>query len=239
MNKQVVFLLDVDNTLLDGDCWIVDLKRYIEREIGETSAARYWVIFNQIRTELGYVDYLGALQHFRLEVDGRNNVQIVEPQQLSRIASYIIDYPFAERLYDRAFEVIRHLSRFGTSVILTDGDIVLQPRKIQRAGLWEAVDGRVLIYVYKEQKLAAIEQRYPAQHYVLIDDKPSVLAAVKSSWQSRVTTILPLQGHYALDAAGLSNYDAPDIIVGDIGALANLDLQAIFEKIPETCQNTA
>ena len=151
----------------------------------------------------------------------------------------MIDYPFAERLYDRAFEVIRQLSHLGKTVILTDGDIVLQPRKIQRAGLWDAVGGRVLIYVHKENMLDAVEQYYPAVHYVMIDDKPGILAAVKAHWQSRVTTILPLQGHYALDVARLAHYPAPDMIINEIGGLADVDLPAIFGKTRETLRQKA
>lgn len=239
MTKAVVFLLDVDNTLLDCDYLVADYRHHIKEQLGETSADRYWAIFNEMRSELGYVDYLGALQRYRLELERQNDGGSVDPLQLSLIAGYMIDYPFAERLYDRAFAVIRHLSSFGMCVILTDGDVVLQPRKIQRAGLWDAVDGRVLIYVHKEEKLGSVEQLYPAQHYVLIDDKPAVLAAVKSSWRSRVTTILPLQGHYALDEMSRSNYCPSDIIINDISQAAGFDLPAMFGKIPENLQQTA
>ena len=237
MSKDVVFLLDVDNTLLDGDQLVADLKRCVEREIGAACATRYWTIFNKMRSQFGYVDYLGALQRYRIEVGIRRDAQSLDSQPIARIARFLIDYPFAERLYDRAFEVIRHLAKFGKTVILTDGDVVLQPRKIQRAGLWDAVGGRVLIYVHKENMLDEVEQHYRADHYVMIDDKPGILAAVKENWQARVTTILPLQGHYALDAPRLASFPAPDIIINSIGELADLDLPTMFEKIPETVQS--
>lgn len=224
MTEDIVFLLDVDNTLLDGDHLVADLRRFIEQEIGAADAARYWAIFTQMRRELGYVDYLGALQRFRIEPETGSDGADFDPLQLPRIASFLINYPFAERLYERAFEVIRHLASFGKCVILTDGDVVLQPHKIQRSGLWNAVGGRVLIYVHKEQMLDAVARRYPARHYVLIDDKPGILAAVKAIWQTRVTTVLPLQGHYALDAVRLAGFPAPDLMIDSIGALMEWNL---------------
>ena len=239
MSENVVFLLDVDNTLLDGDQLVADFKRCVEREIGASCAARYWAIFNDLRNELGFVDYLGALQRYRIEVGIRRDAQSLDSQPIARMASFLIDYPFAERLYDRAFEVIRHLGDFGNTVVLTDGDVVLQPRKIQRSGLWDAVGGRVLIYIHKENMLDAVEQYYPATHYVMIDDKPGILSAVKAKWQSRVTTILPLQGHYALDAMRLSNFSEPDVIINDIGKLASTDLAALFEKTAVAIQHKA
>ena len=239
MAEEVVFLIDVDNTLLDNDQVIADLKHFIEREIGAAGAARYWEIFNLMRAELGYVDYLGALQRYRVEVESGNDVQGNALQVLPRIASFLLDYPFAERLYARAIEALRQLSHFGQTVILTDGDVALQAHKIKRSGLWDAVGARVLIYIHKEKMLDAIERHYPARHYVLIDDKPSILAAVKALWQARVTTVLPLQGHYALDVNSRTRYAAPDHIINNIGALASMnlagmDLPAILAKSVET-----
>ena len=234
MSEDVVFLIDVDNTLLDNDYLLDDLRHYIEREIGALGAARYWEIFNLMRGEQGYVDYLGALQRYRLELETRNDAQSKALQQLPRIASFLLEYPFAERLYPQALAALHHLSHFGQTVILTDGDVVLQPHKIQRAGLWDAVGARVLIYVHKEKKLDAVAHHYPARHYVMIDDKPTILAAAKAHWQARVTTVLPLQGHYALDAASLARSGraeqgaAPDISINSIGELAGLDLSALF-----------
>ncbi len=246
MTDNVVFLIDIDNTLLDNDYLLADLRRYIEREIG-AGAARYWAIFNVLRSELGYVDYLAALQRYRVELElGSEPGKIegaVNPQQLARIASFLIDYPFAARLYARALEVLEHLSSFGKCVILSDGDMVLQPRKIERAGIYDAVRGRVLVYLHKEQMLNAVARHYPAQHYVLIDDKPSILAAVKAKWQSRVTTVLPLQGHYALDFESRKNYPAPEFVIDDIGALVDFDvldfdLPITFKKTVKTIEHT-
>jgi len=238
MSEEVVFFLDVDNTLLDGDHLVADLKRYIEQEIGAAPAASYWAIFNAMRSELGYVDYLGALQRFRFEVETHADAPQIDPQLLPQIAGFLLDYPFAERVYSRAFEVIRHLDRFGKTVILTDGDAVLQPRKIERSGLSDAVDGRVLIYVHKERRLDAVERHYPARHYAMIDDKPSILAALKAHWHSRVTTVLPLQGHYALDAARRASYPAPDLTINDIGALVDIDVPALLGKTFATVEQT-
>jgi len=239
MTEDAVFLLDVDNTLLDGDYLVADLRRFIATEIGAPAADRYWAIFNAMLSELGYVDYLGALQRYRLEVELRNDALDFDPQHLPRIANFLMDYPFKERLYNRAFEVIRHLAGFGQCVILTDGDVGLQTRKIQRAGLWDALAGRVLIYVHKEKMLGEVARRYPARHYVIIDDKPGILAAVKAIWRSRVTTVLPLQGHYALDAAGRAAYPAPDIVINNIGQLADFNLPVVFGKRLDTIEYTA
>lgn len=232
----MVFLLDVDNTLLDSDQLVADFKRCVEREIGAACATRYWAIFNDMRSQLGYVDYLGALQRYRVEAGIRSDAQSLDSLPIARIASFLLDYPFAERLYDRAFEVIRHLATFGTTVILTDGDVVLQPRKIQRSGLWDAVGGRVLIYFHKESMLDAVEQCYPAAHYVMVDDKPDILAAVKTKWHSHVTTVLPLQGHYALGTRRLASDPAPDIIVKDVGELAGFDLFKSFGNMDKTAK---
>ena len=164
--QDVVFLLDVDNTLLDNDQIIADLQAHLERQFGSVSASRYWAIFEALRSELGYVDYLGALQRYRLDVeDGQG-----DDPRLLQMSTFLIDYPFAQRLYPRAREVIARLNSFGRTVILSDGDVVFQPRKVQRSGLWEAVSGRVLIYIHKEQMLDAVQRHYPARHYVMVDD---------------------------------------------------------------------
>ena len=187
---EVVFLLDCDNTLLDNDRVQDDLRAHLEREFGPENRDRYWRIFEDLRTELGYADYLGALQRYRLGA--------MNDPQLLQMSSFLVDYPFADRLYHSSFDVIEHLSRLGPTVILSDGDVVFQPRKIQRSGLWEAVEGRVLIYIHKELMLDDVKQRYPARHYVMVDDKLR-LAAMKKIWGNRLTTVFPRQGHYALD----------------------------------------
>lgn len=226
MTADIVFLLDVDNTLLDGDRIVSDLHDHMQREFGVASAQHYWTIFDNMRDELGYVDYLGALQRFRLDIEQGS----VDEQRLLLMSSFILDYPFADRLYPRALEVISHLNRFGTTVILTDGDVVLQPRKLQRSGLSRAVDGRALIYVHKEQMLDAIQRHYPARHYVMVDDKLRVLAAMKAIWQERLTTIFPRQGHYALDPKVIANHPAADFSIEHIGELADLDLLALIKQ---------
>ena len=238
MTNDVVFLLDVDNTLLDGDRIVADLRRHLEREFGGASAERYWAIFDALRTELGYVDYLGALQRYRLELELGANSASFDAHRLLLMSSFLIDYPFAERLYPRALDVIAHLSRFGQTVILTDGDVVFQPRKVQRSGLWDAVQGRCLIYVHKEQMLGAVQRLYPARHYVMVDDKLRVLAAMKAVWQQRLTTIFPRQGHYALDPATIAACPAADFTVERIGELADVDLSPLLEARAGTGRET-
>jgi FMN phosphatase YigB (HAD superfamily) len=207
---RVVFLLDVDNTLLDNDKVTADLERYLIDEVGPAREQRYWAIFEELRSQLGYADYLGALQRYRLE-----NPR--EPHLLA-ISRFLIDYPFRDRLFPDALGVIEHLTRWGPTVILSDGDVVFQPRKVERSGIWDAVGGRVLIYVHKEQELDDVERRYPADHYVLIDDKVRILSAVKRVWGNRLTTIFPRQGHYAIDPEN-SKYPKPDVTIERIGDL--------------------
>jgi len=214
-----VVLLDCDNTLLDNDLVQGDLRAHLAREFGVESRDRYWAILEQLRAEVGYVDYLGALQRYRLEA--------VSDPRLLLMSSFLVDYPFASRLYPGALDAIRHLRTWGLTVILSDGDVVFQPRKIQRSGLWAAVEGRVLIYIHKEQMLDAVAERYPARHYVMVDDKLRILAAMKQAWKDRVTTIFPRQGHYALDPNNIIAYPAADLTVERIGDLVNYDRSAL------------
>ena len=193
---HAVFLFDVDNTLLDNDHITADLKRHLERQVGHEQQERYWAIFEELRRELGYADYLGALQRYRLEHP--------RDSHLLTVSHFMVNYPFANRLFPNALDVIEHVKQWGAAVILSDGDVVFQPRKIERSGLFEAVDGNVLIYVHKEQELDDVERRYPAEHFVLIDDKLRILSAVKERWRARVTTVFPRQGHYAHDAQALA-----------------------------------
>jgi hypothetical protein len=216
---RVVFLLDVDNTLLDNDRVAASLKQHLTREVGADRQNRYWTIFESLRRELGYADYLGALQRYRVENPHEPN--------LLEVSSFLINYPFANRLYPASLDVIDHLSAFGSTVILSDGDVVFQPLKIERSGLFEAVSGRVLVYIHKEQELPDVKRRYPADHYVLVDDKVRILTAIKKVWRERVTTIFPRQGHYAHDP-DVANYPAADIAIDRIGDLAGYDLPALL-----------
>ncbi len=214
--SDVVFLLDIDNTLLDNDAVARDLKRHLVRAFGPEAEKRYWEIFEQLRAELGYADYLGALQRYRIE-------HLRDPHILE-VSLYLIDYPFANRLYPGALDVIERLGTWGPTVILSDGDVVFQPRKVERSGLWEAVDGRVLIYIHKEQMLDDVAERYPAKHYVMIDDKLRILAAMKQIWDDCLTTVFPRQGHYAHDPAILASYPPADVTLERIGDLVDYDI---------------
>jgi FMN phosphatase YigB (HAD superfamily) len=218
---DIVFLFDVDNTLLDNDRVAMDLKRHLEREVGHERQKRYWDIFEQLRVELGYADYLGALQRYRIEHPR-------DPHLLT-VSHFLISYPFANRLYPNALDAIDHARQWGRVVILSDGDVVFQPRKVERSGLFEAVDRNVLIYIHKEHELDDVEQRYPADHYVLIDDKLRILTAIKKIWGSRVTTVFPKQGHYANDPEVLATFPPADISIDRIGNLLNYDLQILLK----------
>jgi len=217
---RVVFLFDVDNTLVDNDRVAADLQRHLASEVGAEGAQEYWRIFEQLRTELGYADYLGALQRYRAKHPRAPNLLCV--------SDFFINYPFAERLFPDAIKVIDHVQQWGPAVILSDGDVVFQPLKISRSGLTNAVSGRVLIYVHKEQELDDVEQRYLAEHYVLVDDKLRILAAVKKIWGSRVTTIFVRQGHYAIDPKILASYPPPGISIGGIGDLLQHQLPELL-----------
>ena len=211
LSGDTVFLLDVDDTLLDNDHVIADLMHHIEQAIGPEPQKRYWQIFEEIRTELGYADYLGALQRYRVEHPRDSHILTV--------SHYLLNYPFATRLFPEALDVVEHCRTYGTCVILTDGDVIFQPRKIEGSGLAEAFDGKVLIYIHKELELDDIRERFPADHYVLIDDKVRILAATKRAWGAGVTTIFPRQGHYAHDEREVAKYPTPDLTVDRIGQL--------------------
>ena len=224
--QDAVFLLDVDNTLLDNDRIIADLRAHLEREFGAACADHYWAQFEALRSELGYADYLGALQRYRLDTE-HGHGQDGDPRLL-HMSSFLIDYPFASRLYQGALEVIERLNTFGSTVILSDGDVVFQPRKVQRSGLWDAVCGRVLIYIHKEQMLGAVQRQYPAQHYVMVDDKLRILSAMKKTMQHRLTTVFPRQGHYALDPAIVAACPAADLSLERIGDLLDVDIRTVL-----------
>ena len=212
----IVFLVDVDNTLVDNDAIQQDLKDHLERTYGVAARDRYWKILEDLMVELGYRDYIGALQKFRVE----------HPREIELLAmsSFLMDYPFSGRVYPDALAVLKRLRGAGKTVILTDGDVVFQPRKVEHAGLGNPADGHVLIYIHKEEALDDVERRFPAEHYVLVDDKPRILAAAKKIWRERVTTVLPRQGQYAHDAKVLSALPPADVTIERIGDLLDYDL---------------
>jgi FMN phosphatase YigB (HAD superfamily) len=219
-NSKAVFLFDVDNTLLDNDRVAEDLKRHLIGKVGESSAERYWEIFEQLRGELGYADYLGALQRYRIE-------RPREPKLLA-VSHFMINYPFANRLFPESLDAVEYTKRLGKAVILSDGDAVFQPRKVDRSGLYEIFAGQVLIYIHKELELEDVETKYPAAHYVMVDDKVRILTALKQHWGKRVTTVFPRQGHYGLDAAQVARYPQPDITIERIGELQKYSLEQIL-----------
>jgi FMN phosphatase YigB (HAD superfamily) len=218
--NSIVFLVDVDNTLLDNDRIQDDIKRHLDREFGVAARERYWAILEQLFTDLGYRDYLGALQRYRVE----------HPRDihLLSMSSFLVDYPFANRLYPGSLDVLEQFRAWGQTVILSDGDVVFQPRKIERSGIFEAVEGNVLIYIHKEEALDDVERRYPAEHYVLVDDKLRILTTIKRAWRSRVTTVLPRQGQYAHDRNIIAERPPADLTVERIGDLLDYDLPALL-----------
>jgi len=220
-----VILLDVDNTLLDNDRFSEDLDQRLEAGFGPRGRERYWSLCGALRDELGYVDYLGALQRFRAGLD--------DAPALLQMSSFLLDYPFARRLFPRAIDTIAHLDTLGLTVLLSDGDIVFQPRKVQRSGLWKAVAGRVVIAVHKERALEAMQRRYPASHYVMVDDKPSILAAMKRTLGARLTTIFVRQGHYAAQVAAAPSDPLPDLRLERIGELMDLDRAYLGALAPD------
>jgi FMN phosphatase YigB (HAD superfamily) len=212
---DVVFLFDVDNTLLDNDRVQRDLSDHLAEHYGQEARDRYWALFEDLRSTLGYADYLGTLQRYRLEA-------LHNPKVL-RIATWLADYPFFDRLYPCALDVVRHVGAWGPTVILSDGDAAFQPLKVERSGLWRAFGDNVLIYVHKEQALDDVERLYPAHRYVMIDDKLRILEALKQQWRDRVTTVFPRQGHYALDPEELRKRRPADIAIDAVGDLMGFD----------------
>ncbi|HEY1937114.1 MAG TPA: HAD family hydrolase [Candidatus Angelobacter sp.] len=218
---DTIFLFDVDNTLLDNDHVTADLKRYLEQQVGPERQQRYWEFFEQLRTELGYADYLGALQRYRL--------QYPRDPSLLAVSHFLVNYPFATRLYPDSLDAVAHVKQWGKTAILSDGDVVFQPLKVERSGISESVDGNVLIYIHKEKELDDVERRFPAAHYVLIDDKLRILTEVKKRWGSKVTTVFPRQGHYALDPKIVSAYPQADITINRIGELLKCQVDSFVK----------
>jgi FMN phosphatase YigB (HAD superfamily) len=225
---DVVFLLDVDNTLLDNDRFAADLRARLTQDFGVAECERYWTIYNGLRQQLGYADYLDSLQQFRNGC-GDN-------QKLLLMSDFLLDYPFAEHLYPRALQAIAHLRKLGLPVVLSDGDIVFQPRKIQRSGIWDAVDGRVMICTHKESSLPSMRKRFPASHYLMVDDKPQLLAAMKRAMGDNLTTVFVRQGHYATESETATIDPSPDRVIERIGDLCDLDFAWFLPEasMPET-----
>lgn len=217
---DVVFLVDVDNTLLDNDRIQSDIRRHLAEHFGTGCRDRYWTLLEQLFSELGYRDYLGALQRYRVEHP--------RDARLLSMSSFLVDYPFANRLYPESLDVLERLRGWGRTALLTDGDVVFQPRKVERSGLYEAVDGHVLIYIHKEEQLEDVEAHYPSRHYVVVDDKLRILTAVKKAWGARVTTVFPRQGSYANDAKVLDEFPAADVTVGRIGELLEVPRERLL-----------
>lgn len=222
-DTSLVFLFDVDNTLLDNDRVTADLKRHLNATVGPERQQRYWEFFEQLRSELGYADYLGALQRYRIEYPR-------DPSLLT-VSHFFVNYPFATRLYPDSFDAVEHVKPWGKPVVLSDGDVVFQPLKVERSGIFEEFNGNVLIYIHKEQELDDVERRFPADHYVLIDDKLRILSAVKNIWGAKVTTVFPKQGHYAHDPETLAYYPPADISIERIGDLVKLGLSSFTAKV--------
>jgi len=224
---DVVFLLDVDNTLLDNDRFAADLGEHLQQSFGATERNRYWAIYGELYQELGYADYLGTLQRFRVGLE--------DDPDLLQLSAFLLEYPFAERLYPHALDVIAHLSTMGTPAVLSDGDVVFQPRKIQRSGIWDAVEGRVLIYPHKERRLEAVQRRCPASHYVMVGDKPRLLAAMKRALGTKLTTVFVRQGHYAAEPADGAIVPLPDLSFEHIGDLLDCQPSHFLAATPAPC----
>ncbi len=226
--SKIVFLFDVDNTLLDNDRVIADLRTFLDREVGPKRALCYWTLFDRLRTRLGYADYLGALQRYRIEF----------PHELGllKISDFLVNYPFSNRLYPSSLDVLDYVKQWGVTALLTDGDVVFQPRKVHRSGLHEAVEGRALIYVHKEKELADVEARFPAAHYVVVDDKLRLLTAIKKIWKQRVTTVFVKQGHYARDSKLVATLPAADVSIERIGDLLACKLTDFYpsKSVPKS-----
>jgi FMN phosphatase YigB (HAD superfamily) len=218
--SKTVFLFDVDNTLLDNDRVTADLRRHLITQVGPERANSYWEMFEALRTELGYADYLGALQRYRIANPHEPN--------LLEVSYFLLNYSFANRLYPGSLDAAEHVEQAGPTVILSDGDVVFQPHKVRRSGLHEEFSGRVLIYVHKEQELADVERRFPAEHYVLVDDKIRILSAVKQIWGSRVSTVFVRQGHYALDPKIVQAYPPADITIDRISDLVGCNIDSLI-----------
>lgn len=219
----LVILLDIDNTLYDNDRFADQLHARLARDFGASGLARYQKIYENLRDQRDYADYLGALQKFRPDLD-------LDPKLL-HMSSFLLDFPFPDLLYPQALETVAHLHTLGLPVILSDGDVVFQPRKIQRSGLWDAVDGRVLVTLHKEKELDSMQRMYPAERYVMVDDKPQLLAPMKDALGERITTVFVRQGHYAAESTPSEISPPPDLVIERIGDLRHHDVSTLTGRV--------
>jgi hypothetical protein len=220
--EPVVFLFDIDNTLLNNDKVTEDIRHYLTQHYGAAASVKYWEIFEELRAELGYADYLGALQRYR--------TLAMRDTRLLRMSSWLVDYPFANRLFPGSLDAVAHCGKWGTVAVLSDGDAVFQPRKAERSGIFDAVHRNVLIYIHKEDELAHVERIHPAKRYVMMDDKLRILSAMKKIWGERLTTVFVKQGHYALEPGIEEKYGAADITIDRIGDLVQHDFSHLAQE---------
>ena len=218
--NSIVFLVDVDDPLLDNDRIQNDLRNNLEREFGQGNRDRYWVMQEEMSQEAGCRDYLRALQRYRSE--NPTDVRILS------MSSFLADYPFANRLYPGALDVLERFRSWDQTVILSDGDLVFQPRRVERSGISEVVEGHVFIYVHKQEALEDVWKRYPARHYVLVDDKLRILTAVKKGWGDGVTAVFPRQGKFAHDRAVIAANPTSDVTVARASDLLGFELLALL-----------
>lgn len=218
-SDSVVCLLDFDNTLIDNDRIVADLLGYLQREVGDICRRRYWEIFEELRAKFDYTDYLGALQRFRDEHPH-------DPHLVS-LSLFLLNYPFHKVLFPKALDVVAHVKQWSQPVMLADGDVLLQSYKLAQSGVYDVVERQVLICIHKENELDMVAERYPADHYVMVDDKLRVLTAMKEKWGDKLTTVFPRQGHYALDPDILGKYPAADVTIESVGELLELDFMSL------------
>lgn len=206
--RSIVFLLDVDNTLLDNDRLKEDLQRRFLTLLGQERSDRFWQIYEEVRRDEDYVDYPLTFKRIAEEQN--------DPELRTSLETVLEGLQFSSYLYPGVLGTLAYLRTLGTPVILSDGDQVFQPYKIRYSGLERAVDGHVLIYVHKEQELPRVFAHFPADHYVAVDDKPRILAALETECPTTFTTVLVLQGKYAVPGAFTP---APDYVIDRIAAL--------------------
>ncbi|MGI8644014.1 MAG: HAD family hydrolase [Thermomicrobiales bacterium] len=220
---RITILLDVDNTLLDNDAAKSELDRRIRDHLGDPRADIFWQAYEAVRAETSVVSYPCTLANFWHESDSTASIET-----RSELADLVMEFPYAEFLYPGAMDAIAHLRQFGRVAILSDGDPAYQPSKIARAGIVQAVDGYVLVYGHKEEHLDEITAAFPADHYLLVEDKPENLTKVRAGLDGApFTGILVRQGKYA----GVAGADAAaDITLDQVGDLCTLDLSDLLRQ---------